>query len=125
MAIDKEQFQLPLSVTRSGPPKAKTPLVETRERSLPERIAGIDQVLGTHDVEKITGRHRCTIYRWVLAGTFPQKRAGGGRGWLRSDVERWLQGDSSVSSDVPTREHLAGVPHALPVTPRRTKAAFW
>src|SRR5215472_3088219 len=30
--------------------------------------------------------------RWVCAGTFPPKRAGGGRGWLRSDVERWLGG---------------------------------
>jgi predicted DNA-binding transcriptional regulator AlpA len=35
-------------------------------------------------------KHRCTIYRWIRAGTFPPKRAGGGRGWLRSDVERWL-----------------------------------
>jgi hypothetical protein len=26
---------------------------------------------------------------------FPGKRAGGGRGWLRSDVERWLQGGGS------------------------------
>ena len=49
-------------------------------------------MLGTRDVERITGRHRCTIYRWVRAGTFPEKRAGGGRGWLRSDVERWLHG---------------------------------
>jgi predicted DNA-binding transcriptional regulator AlpA len=59
---------------------------------LSTRIAGIDQVLSTYDVEQITGRHRCTIYRWVCAGTFPPKRAGGGRGWLRSDIERWLTG---------------------------------
>jgi predicted DNA-binding transcriptional regulator AlpA len=38
---------------------------------------------------------RCTIYRWVCAGPFPPKRAGGGRGWLRSEAERWL------SSEVP------------------------
>jgi predicted DNA-binding transcriptional regulator AlpA len=30
----------------------------------------------------------------VRAGTFPEKRAGGGRGWLRSDVERWLHGQT-------------------------------
>jgi len=53
-------------------------------------VAGMDQVLGAHDVERITRKHRCTIYRWVVAGTFPPKRAGRGRGWLRSDVERWL-----------------------------------
>lgn len=51
-----------------------------------------DQVLSKHDVEQITGKHRRTIYRWVCASTFPPKRAGGGRGWLRSDVERWLSG---------------------------------
>jgi len=95
MALDKEQCQLPLAVTRSRPPKAKTPRVEAPEHPLPERIAGIDQVLSTHDVERITGKHRCTIYRWVLAGAFPQRRAGGGCGWLRSDVERWLKGDGS------------------------------
>jgi predicted DNA-binding transcriptional regulator AlpA len=93
MAIDKEQFQLPLAVTRSRPPKAQTPRVEAPVRALPERIAGIDQVLSTHDVERITGKHRCTIYRWVLAGAFPPRRAGGGCGWLRSDVERWLKGN--------------------------------
>ena len=38
------------------------------------------------------GRHRCTIHRWVCAGTFPPKRAGGGGGWLRSDIECWLNG---------------------------------
>ena len=84
---------VPLSVTTPCLPKTKTLRPEARERSLPERIAGIDQVLSTHDVEQITGKHRCTIWRWVLAGTFPPKRAGGGRGWLRSDVERWLQGN--------------------------------
>jgi predicted DNA-binding transcriptional regulator AlpA len=94
MAINKEQFQLPLAVTRSRPPKAKTPRVDP-ERPLPERIAGIDQVLSTHDVERITGKHRCIIYRWALAGAFPQRRAGGGRGWLRSDVEQWLKGEGS------------------------------
>jgi len=29
----------------------------------PERVDSIDQVLGTRDVERVTGRHRCTIYR--------------------------------------------------------------
>jgi predicted DNA-binding transcriptional regulator AlpA len=93
MAIDKEQFQLPLAVARSRPPRTKAPRVEAAISPLSERIAGIDQVLSTHDIERITGKHRCTIYRWVLAGTFPPRRAGGGRGWLRSDVERWLNGN--------------------------------
>lgn len=65
-------------------------------------------MLSTHDIEQITGRHRCTIGRWVLAGTFPPKRAGGGRGWLRSDVERWLQGNERAS---PYRNEASALPH--------------
>jgi predicted DNA-binding transcriptional regulator AlpA len=86
-----------VAITRysSVPPTSRTRNVSvTGIRPVAYRIAGIDQVLGTHDIERITGRHRCTIYRWVRSGTFPEKRAGGGRGWLKSDVERWLKGGS-------------------------------
>ena len=93
MAAEKQQFQLPVTVTTHGSRKLGKPHGEAPKRTCSERIAAIDQVLSTHDVERITGKHRCTIWRWVLAGTFPPKRAGGGCGWLRSDVERWLQGD--------------------------------
>jgi predicted DNA-binding transcriptional regulator AlpA len=92
MSIDKQQFQLPLTVNeaplRRSPPTARERVASPSSI----RIAGTDQVLSTRtrDVGQITGRHRCTIYRWVCAGTFPAKRAGGGRGWLRSDIERWL-----------------------------------
>jgi predicted DNA-binding transcriptional regulator AlpA len=41
-------------------------------------------------VVRVTGHHRCTISRWIKARTFPPKRGGGGRGWLRSDVDEWL-----------------------------------
>jgi predicted DNA-binding transcriptional regulator AlpA len=96
MSVGKEQFQLPLTARNERTLRPTLPKREKHERSVPERIAGIDQVLGTRDIERITGRHRCTIWRWVLAGTFPPKRAGGGRGWIRSDVERWLQGNERV-----------------------------
>jgi predicted DNA-binding transcriptional regulator AlpA len=76
----------------------------TLERPQLERAAGTDQVLSTRDVERITGRHRCTIYRWVRACTFPGKRAGRGRGWLRSEVDRWLQGGGSgIATRLPAR----------------------
>jgi predicted DNA-binding transcriptional regulator AlpA len=68
----------------------RPPHSEMQEPLSRDPVSGIDQVLSTRDVERITGRHRCTIYRWVCAGTFPGKRGGGGKGWLRSDVERWL-----------------------------------
>jgi predicted DNA-binding transcriptional regulator AlpA len=95
MPLDKHQFQLPLTVTRCRLQRLTVPDHKTAERPVIERVAGIDQVLSTRDVERITGRHRCTIYRWVRAGTFPTKRAGDGRGWLRSDVESWLRGGGS------------------------------
>jgi predicted DNA-binding transcriptional regulator AlpA len=91
MAVEKQQIQLPLTATTRPLPRLPA-RQERQEGTLPERVVGIDQVLSTHDVERITGRHRCTIYRWVRAGTFPAKRAGGGKGWLRSDIERWLTG---------------------------------
>jgi len=92
MPVDKQQFQLPLTVSKCRPRKLNALQPEPRENPPRDPVAGIDQVLSTRDVERITGRHRCTIYRWVCAGTFPEKRAGTGRGWLRSDVERWLHG---------------------------------
>jgi predicted DNA-binding transcriptional regulator AlpA len=90
--MQDKQMQLslrPPRQTRRAPQPLSDQELETHKE---ERLPGIDQVLSTRDVERITGRHRCTIYRWVCAGTFPAKRAGGGRGWLRSDVERWLTG---------------------------------
>lgn len=82
---------------------------EPSERGQADRLPGIDQVLSTRDIERITGRHRCTIYRWVCAGTFPPKRAGGGRGWLRSDVERWLGSGDQHDSNA-----LGRAPRAVP-----------
>lgn len=90
--MQDRQMQLSLQPPRATR-RAREPLSgQDSERRKAERLPGIDQVLSTRDIERITGRHRCTIYRWVCAGTFPAKRAGGGRGWLRSDVERWLNG---------------------------------
>jgi len=96
MPVDKQQFQLPFLVENRQLGNRVRGRTDRSVRPAPERMAGIDQVLSTRDVERITGRHRCTIYRWVCAGTFPPKRAGGGRGWLRSDVERWLSGGTGT-----------------------------
>lgn len=90
MSVEKQQFQLPLTVNVSRPRRSVAVSRERAARPLSVRVACIDQLLSTREVEQITGRHRYTIYRWVCAGTFPPKRAGGGRGRLRSDVERWL-----------------------------------
>ncbi len=83
------QLSLPIA-----PSKVRTPSPSSRKGqiSLDTRapVAGVDQVLNSRDISRITGRHRCTIYRWIRDGLFPPKRAGGGRGWLRSDVEHWV-----------------------------------
>jgi predicted DNA-binding transcriptional regulator AlpA len=92
MPVDKQQFPLHFTVDKCPPKEASAARRARSERSSSERIDRIDQVLSTRDVQGITGRHRCTIYRWVRAGTFTENRTGGGRGWLRSDVERWLNG---------------------------------
>ena len=90
MSIDNKQMDLLLPAASAQRRSRRPSTPRPQEKRDVERLPDIDQVLGTHDVERITGRHRCTIYRWVCAGTFPSKRAGGGKGWLRSDVERWL-----------------------------------
>lgn len=98
MSIDNKQMELllPAATSQRQPRKPSTPRLQDKRHV--ERLPGIDQVLGTRDIERITGRHRCTIYRWVRAGTFPSKRAGGGKGWVRSDVERWLDGGGSIAA---------------------------
>ena len=56
----------------------------------------LDQILKMNDVVRIAGHHRCTIYRWMHAGKFPKQHSFKGQhaGWRRSEIERWLAGDS-------------------------------
>ena len=56
-----------------------------------------DTLLRTADVVRIVNHHRCTIYRWMRAGAFPQRHRG--KGWKRSEIERWLAGDSSRNAN--------------------------
>lgn len=55
---------------------------------------GLDEILWMRDVVHLTGKHRCTIHRWMNRGLFPPKNAPRGHptGWLRSTIERWLLG---------------------------------
>jgi len=68
-----------------------------------DRIAALDQILTTRDVVAIVGHHRCTLFRWMSAGQFPYKHSFRGRkvGWLRSDIEEWLAGDTMDSRPHP------------------------
>jgi prophage regulatory protein len=74
---------------------ASSPRKVTASSEPHDRLAALDQILGTHDIEQITGKHRCTIYRWIQDKRFPRKHSFRGReiGWRRSDIEQWLAGD--------------------------------
>jgi predicted DNA-binding transcriptional regulator AlpA len=69
--------------TRHAMPK------ETKKRAI-----ALDEILWMRDVVQLTGKHRCTIHRWMHQGIFPPKNAPRGRptGWLRSTIEQWLLG---------------------------------
>jgi predicted DNA-binding transcriptional regulator AlpA len=63
-----------------------------------KRVTALDEILWMRDVVQLTGKHRCTIHRWMHRGMFPRKNAPRSRptGWLRSTIERWLMGTSST-----------------------------
>lgn len=56
-----------------------------------------DAILRTPDVVRIVNHHRCTLYRWMRKGAFPQRHRG--KGWKRSDIERWLAGDAYLKAN--------------------------
>jgi predicted DNA-binding transcriptional regulator AlpA len=52
-----------------------------------------DEILRSPDPEQQIGVSRTTLWRWERAGHFPKriKLAGRASGYLRSEVEKWLQ----------------------------------
>lgn len=64
----------------------------------------MQQVLREKQVVKEYGLSRTSIWRKEKAGTFPSRvKLGSGRavGWLRTDLEKWLQGLKDQSCDQP------------------------
>jgi prophage regulatory protein len=61
------------------------------------------QILREKEVIKVVGLSRTSIWRKERLGTFPRrvKLGAGGRaiGWLRSDVEAWLQELKRIEGD--------------------------
>jgi predicted DNA-binding transcriptional regulator AlpA len=55
--------------------------------------ATVDRRIGIGEVERITGRHRTTVWRWMRAGTFPAAAyIAGRRAWWLSAVREWETG---------------------------------
>ncbi len=84
LAIDSPSAGTPVK-PGTRPPVGDRPL---------KRVITLDEILWMRDVVQLTGKHRCTIHRWMQQGLFPPKNAPRGRptGWLKSTVERWLLG---------------------------------
>jgi prophage regulatory protein len=52
-----------------------------------------DEILRSPEPERLIGVHRTTLWRWEREGHFPKriKLARRASGYLRSEVEKWLQ----------------------------------
>ncbi|ODS23695.1 hypothetical protein AB835_07645 [Candidatus Endobugula sertula] len=52
-----------------------------------------DRILRAHEVQKIVGVSRSTIWRMERKGQFPARLplGTGSIGWLKSDIEAWMQ----------------------------------
>jgi predicted DNA-binding transcriptional regulator AlpA len=86
--IDDLQLALPIDDPLAQRVHATSPQAVAKP---PRKTTPIDQILPTREVAKIAGRHRCTLYRWMKDGEFPQRHRSG---WRRSDIERWLAAES-------------------------------
>jgi len=87
-------MQLPLGIDCTPDPqdlRTRPPI--RREIGKPRDVA-VEQILWMSDMVALTGKHRCTIHRWIHDGSFPKKDAPKQRprGWLRSTYQRWLLG---------------------------------
>jgi predicted DNA-binding transcriptional regulator AlpA len=57
-----------------------------------ESLPSFQELLTSHEVARLTRRHRWVLAALTVAGCFPLKQRFHGRsiGWRRNDVERWL-----------------------------------
>ncbi len=50
------------------------------------------------DVERLTGVHRQTVWRWYTKSDFPKPHhIGRDRFWMRSEVEAWLEQQTNAA----------------------------
>jgi predicted DNA-binding transcriptional regulator AlpA len=85
MCIDK-----PLRRTLSH--ATVTPADVPLSRWVNERFPAWNEILTSHDVARLTRRHRWILTALSLVGRFPKKRQFHGRpiGWMRIDVDQWI-----------------------------------
>ncbi len=89
--------QLSLAIEMGDTAAKRTTSRASARNALHTTMRGcVDELLSTREIVRITGKHRSTVLRWMSQGLFPDKAKIHGLrlGWRRSDIERWLQGDS-------------------------------
>jgi predicted DNA-binding transcriptional regulator AlpA len=88
------QLALPIEVSPNYwvAPSRQDAVVVAGDRPSDNAVKTDDALLRTADVVRIVNHHRCTLYRWMRAGAFPQRHRG--KGWKRSEIERWLASDA-------------------------------
>lgn len=67
-----------------------TPHLATRYAT---EVRPLSRFLTVHEVTRILGISRPSLYAWMSSGHFPRGTKIGPRrvGWLESDVETWIQ----------------------------------
>ena len=62
----------------------------------------VQNILRRHDVERVTGLPRSTIYDKIAKGEFPRpiKLSMKSVGWLESEITEWLQGRIAARDEV-------------------------
>jgi hypothetical protein len=106
----KNSFSCRSPLHEPGHPGVKTPRVEAPVRPLPERIAGIDQVLSTHDIERITAAPSTVGYSRVHSRQGARVADVAGSGPTSSDGLRAM-----ISAETPEAPRVTLLQHvALP-----------
>lgn len=82
---------------RSIAPPLPAPAVVSSPRSKSDASLIEEAILRTPEVVRMVNYHRCTLYRWMRAGEFPKRHRG--KGWKRSEIERWLASDGSRTAN--------------------------
>ena len=62
----------------------------------------VQNILRRHDVERVTGLPRSTIYDKIAKGEFPRpiKLSMKSVGWRESEITEWLQGRIAARDEV-------------------------
>lgn len=75
-------------------PMGKSLFVDDGENNPPalSEDRDLNKILWIADIERITGRHRMTISRWMKKGNFPKPRyVAASRAWTVHQIDEWLR----------------------------------